>query len=136
MTDPTTPPITAEQLAAWEAIEKAATAGPWDEIGGCNDDNAADYFCRYVGPAGKYPVLWAYGRNRTGNCVFVATARTALPALLAEVRRLQAIEAAAKDLVGSIGDSGCNGCWCYDGPGDKKFICQACVLRGLLEVVG
>ncbi len=82
-------PITEEQLAAWEAVERAATAGPWDV-------SSPLYFPHPVihslAPGG----IGLAAANVQADGVFIATARTAVPALLAEVRRLRAELAAVR----------------------------------------
>ncbi len=98
MAEPLTPP-TAEDLARGAEADlrvcNAASPGPWSILGGCTDDNAADHYCLYIGPTLGKEVLWAYGRNRTGNCQFASMARTALSAW---IRRAIAAEARVKVL--------------------------------------
>lgn len=86
--------VTEEQLAEWERVEKAATAGPWTWWTSCS-------FRRLSSDAtGKDGDVLAGDIQRSdghpdvlcsdGDRAFIAAARTAVPALLAEVRRLRA----------------------------------------------
>lgn len=85
--------ITDEQLQEWERIEKAATPGPWvyDET---EDDNGLDPVAMLAdghSPCGVYAVNFrAPLDDQPFNGKFIAAARTALPDLIAEVRRLRA----------------------------------------------
>lgn len=80
MTNETSQPLTDEQLNEYEALHAAATPGPWHLtdadtiVAPLTADTIAD--------------VWEpTGTSRNGE--FIETARTAVPALLAEVRRLQ-----------------------------------------------
>ena len=83
----TTDPITPAQLAEWRRIADAATKGPWraDEYVVC------DAAGNYIANASARVAFWSpiAGRDRP-NAAFIATARTAMPALLDEVERLEA----------------------------------------------
>lgn len=72
-------PITDEQLAEWEALAEGATEGPWhvDDVLGWSIDGAS----------GQY-VAEVSGRHDP-NAEFIAASREAVPALVAEVRRLR-----------------------------------------------
>lgn len=79
-----TTPLTEEQLAELEALADAATPGPWGVYHDIDDwydvwaDIAIKGDTRVSGP-GIY-----------ADASFIATARTAIPQLIAEVRRLKA----------------------------------------------
>jgi hypothetical protein len=75
-----------------EALERAATPAPWVYDDGIEQDEHTQHRARpeTVGPFGA-------DAARTDDCIFLAELRNAAPALLAEVRRLRAIEAAARE---------------------------------------
>ena len=79
-----------------EALERAATPAPWVYDDGIETDGDTQYRERpeIVGPFGA-------DAARTDDCIFLAELRNAAPALIAEVRRLRAIEAAARKLTES-----------------------------------
>lgn len=94
--------MTNEELEAIEALANAATPGPWRETEvGCvlTDANVSE---RYNQVASVMPIC-----NKGGHCyqddtaAFIAASREAVPALVAEVRRLRA-EAAKATLDASI----------------------------------
>lgn len=68
--------MTNEELDRLEALANAATPGPW----------VADE--RWVEDADEYDIGEA---QETSDAEFIAAARTAIPQLIAEIRRLQAI---------------------------------------------
>lgn len=86
-------PITRAQLAAWKELEQAATKGPWTHF---NDRSE---------PTGRVHrlILERTGRlfvslvcmmsegpgDHEADAAFIAASRQALPALIAEVERLQ-----------------------------------------------
>jgi hypothetical protein len=77
-------------LDAIEALANAATPGPWEvdydeRVGG------ADQILR-----GNLTICFMSSPRREYNAEFIAAARAAVPALVAEVRRLRAAVAAAK----------------------------------------
>lgn len=77
-----------------EALERAATPAPWVYDDGIEQDEHTQHRARResVGPFGA-------DAARTDDCLFLAALRNAAPALFAEVRRLRAIEAAARGLM-------------------------------------
>lgn len=81
--------ITKEQLAEWKALEAKATKGPWAITNLINDGNTRLEIAFGDGsPMGFY------------DAEFCCTARTAVPALIAEVERLQdALEQKTLELV-------------------------------------
>jgi hypothetical protein len=89
---------TAAQLAEWGDLAETATPGPWTSEGE-----------RIYGPGGRRVASVALGARADPDTVlataaFLAAARTALPALLAEVRRLRS----ERDRIGhGLGDM-CN----------------------------
>lgn len=85
MTDPMTP----ERLAEIEARANAATEGPWEAI----EDDSIHAAPAYVDNGGCGVIAWRPVCDfvvRHGDAEFIAHARTDAPALLTEVRRLQA----------------------------------------------
>lgn len=83
--------MTPEQLAEIEARAEAATPGPWEwDRQWIEDEDEAIYV-----PQGATlgPTLIQLGDTYEGHrydCAFIAHARQDIPALIAEVRRLQA----------------------------------------------
>ena len=82
--------VSEDELAEWEAVAQQATTGPW---------LALEYWDVYAVTAAKgVPIIpVAESVNRARGCseadaVFIATAREALPRLLAEVRALRAAQ--------------------------------------------
>ncbi len=73
-----------------EALERAATPAPW-----VYDDGLSRSF-----PRARPETVGPFGADaaRTGDCIFLVELRNAAPALIAELRRLRAIEAAARDI--------------------------------------
>ncbi|NMP22222.1 hypothetical protein [Sulfobacillus harzensis] len=84
--------ITNEELERWQALCDAATPGPWswdglDLVGGQEPNKSV--IPRVAPDAyGEWYANWAKDDVR-----FVATARDAMPALIAEVRRLRGQQA-------------------------------------------
>jgi hypothetical protein len=111
MTDTT--PLTDGQLAEIGAREAAATPEPWtwteDGIQAANDEwvmwpantgpGAAETAAGQLGACGRHTETHA-----EDNLTFLAHARQDVPALLAEVRRLRAVEAAARGFADEMGD--------------------------------
>lgn len=73
--------ITDEQLAEWEKLANAATPAPWAALFE-NDVATPDLVC-----VAKCPSY--VGVPFSANQAFIAAAREAIPALIAEVRRLR-----------------------------------------------
>lgn len=97
--------MTEEELAALEALTEAATAGPWEwndhdlhAVSVANDDpwDPASGQKIIVTDSGAYP-------PEKDDAAFIAAARTAVPALIAEVRRLRAVEAKYETLGDLLG---------------------------------
>jgi len=82
--------MTPEQLAAWRQLADATTPGPWEAM-----EFAQGY--GFVTPTdnGKLRVIFHTDEIAVADAAFIAAAREAVPALLAEVERLQAIVAAS-----------------------------------------
>lgn len=97
--------ITEKQLDEWQKMCDKATGGPWtfdDKDFGCHGSGSRPYYCIY-GPTKADCTGTPTGiellperalslgsiREWHENGVFVAEARTAIPALFAEVRRLR-----------------------------------------------
>lgn len=104
MTEPQPP--TPDQLDEWEGLANNATAGPWVSATECTGYHASGFkcdFCRFKGRNAvarlsrkHYDSLVfteaAVDPDRDGkpeDDQFIAVARTAVPALIAEVRRLR-----------------------------------------------
>lgn len=83
--------ITPEQLAEWERITEAATLGPW-ATSSRSSGVGADYSYEDDFLGWELAPLETPQRGqitRGADAQFIAEARTAMPLLLAEVRRLQ-----------------------------------------------
>ncbi|MFD5798646.1 hypothetical protein ACFWIO_34970 [Streptomyces diastatochromogenes] len=97
-------------LDAIDAVANAATDGPWlanDRIGVATN------------PAGDPLAVFGGGEQDRADAAFVAAARTDVPALVAEVRRLQAREAAFTTLAErwqQMADHGDVAIGSFDGP--------------------
>lgn len=91
--------LTNDQLGEWEAIASKATPGPWNTstCGGCGaiELNDANSFS-LLSPHYIYDGDYEGSVNKETDADFIAMARTALPLLIAEVRRLQ-VDLAAMD---------------------------------------
>src|SRR4051812_19779320 len=92
--------ITTEQLAAWKALADGATEGPWLYRSLEYDDwgyvRAPDGAVVAIGRAGQFVGDDGFNAYRSAgtdpygpNAKLVAAARTAVPALVAEVERLR-----------------------------------------------
>lgn len=97
--------MTEERLRELEALEQAATRGPWEVQDASNPDE--DEPC-YRGIRG-----WTdessdgtYLKLSVDDAAFVAESRTALPELIAEVRRLQAEQTFVRSMLDSV-EEGC-----------------------------
>lgn len=88
--------ITKQQLNEWEELAKAATGGPWHV-----DENGADMIvgrpawpCRRNYEDGEWTIasvddlMGEYDHEREANAAFIASSRTAVPALVERVREL------------------------------------------------
>lgn len=73
--------ITPEQLKGWQALCDVATEGPWRT----NDKGIVSQVW-YFDDTGTARVIGSPGMH---DAAFIATARTAMPALIAEVQRMQ-----------------------------------------------
>ena len=85
--------MTQQELAALKALAEAATPGPWEEVAesgewwitSASDETASLY------------VIPDTGLMNQADVDFIAASRTAVPALLAEVERLQVAWSAEHD---------------------------------------
>lgn len=82
--------ITQQQLDAWKKLAEEATPGPWE----VTDDWEPIRYCTPSTITAKESNLYITIAtmnypNEYGNSNFIATAREAVPALIAEVERLQ-----------------------------------------------
>lgn len=80
---------TAKEL---EALADAAAKGPWLAATRCDETICYRFiFSISAGPTPTNLVVRAYGDNRSDddNIAFIVAARSAVPALLAEIRRLE-----------------------------------------------
>lgn len=92
--------MTEEQLAELEALAASATPGPWEAENDVGTGNL-------LAPLGGLPHMTAFAQVWTfGDAAFIAAARTSVPELIAEVRRLRAL---LEDCEPHIGHKeGCN----------------------------
>lgn len=92
--------ITDKELRDWQALCDAARDGPWESEVGPDDSFIGTYSGKCTHPYdGDLPIvdvrLFAWGRKypsretTVDDAEFVAQARTAMPRLIAEARRLQ-----------------------------------------------
>jgi len=79
--------VTPEQLAEWAALTDAATMGPWEvrRLSWPQDSRDASDI---VSPFGV--ISDAENMPKAADAAFIAAARAAVPALIAEVQRLRA----------------------------------------------
>ena len=91
----TNEPMTEERLHAIRSRVNAATSGPW----GCYGDGAHEVFDAGEYDDGDPGELVAPVVTKLNDAVFIAHARTDMPALLAEVDRLRARPAVTEDMV-------------------------------------
>lgn len=80
--------MTQDELDRWEALANAATPGPWvlvdrDILGGYEVHAPDDW------------TVFGYNGPERTDAAFIAAARDAVPALIAEVRRLRGLVEAA-----------------------------------------
>lgn len=126
--------MTDDELAVLETLCAAASPGPW-----AWDSRDRDTYWRSTGGAGAYPsavidtdtedygedVYIVFIEATHADAAFIAASRTGVPALVAEVRRLREVEAAARDVVAvqssSDGQVGVEFLDSYRG-----FICPGC----------
>jgi hypothetical protein len=78
--------IPKEKIAVWQAATDAATEGPWKATKYC----APDDYCMGENWHAMYPDGEDTSIGIKEDAIFIATAREAMPALLAEVERLTA----------------------------------------------
>ena len=76
--------ITQEQLARWRALADAATPGPWEQVA-----ESGEWWISGPDIERHFVIDTTNGVNAQ-NADFIAAAREAVPALLAEVERLTA----------------------------------------------
>ena len=77
--------VTARQLAAWKRLCEAASPEPWTvRKAGTDRDDTPWYDVFIALPPDGYPAT-----RRRADAELMAAARTALPALIAEVERLR-----------------------------------------------
>ncbi len=79
--------IAQEQLARWRGLADAATPGPWEATSTWSDDGDSYYVAVVDGRA----LLDTYVSMTDADAAFIAAAREAVPALLAEVERLSVL---------------------------------------------
>lgn len=91
-----TPWITAAQLAEWDRLGRAATPGPWHhgETDGQEAITASDsYGLLAMEPTASSAASGSWsiygGDDAVADFAFIAAAREAVPALIAEIRRLR-----------------------------------------------
>jgi len=79
--------MTDDELTALERLANDATPGPWEVVDYCYDPRNGRARVLGVPSHGARPIL-SDGAWKT-DCHFIAASRTAVPALIAEVRRLR-----------------------------------------------
>lgn len=94
--------MTEQELAAMEARANAATAGPWVKNGSVPEQLIYAPTKRYPNRTSFMPIVYVtqtdyasgeyYADMLDGDAEFIAHARTDVPALVAEVRRLKGFE--------------------------------------------
>ncbi len=100
--------LTDAQLAEWEALAERATGGPWYTVdppwansdwvnAGSEDPHGGSLVCDCQAQHDDMTDD-DEGDNAISDAAFIAAARTAVPALIAEVRRLRACIARVKAL--------------------------------------
>ena len=81
--------MTGERLAELKALASAASPGPWTFFGPAPHSG---FCCVLPVGTGRYVATVTNGSRETvGNAAFIATARQAVPELIAEVERLRAL---------------------------------------------
>lgn len=86
-----TPPITEEQLAELERLEREATGRDWAFAADGDYEDIAEVFGPLVRGDGKSSTVILSQCCPLPDAAFIVAARNALPQLLAEVRRLRAV---------------------------------------------
>lgn len=93
--------ITQAQLDEWQALAEAATPGTWRVEsntalvwGACDLDDQSSYGMGYPVASADLPPTWKKtnptAEEMFANAAFIATARTAVPALIARTKKLEA----------------------------------------------
>lgn len=87
--------IDEKQMTEWKALADAATPEPWTDDGDAQSWNGESYAQSWVETAaGRWsqmePETGAAMAQQSADSRFIAAARTAVPALVEEVRRLRA----------------------------------------------
>lgn len=96
--------ITDDELARLEALAQAATPGPWsDDLRCFNPNGVRDAWCS-MGPVLRYGDEFASPGQSAGSqswldSRFISAARDAVPALVAEVRRLRVVQAQLRNVI-------------------------------------
>lgn len=114
--------LTPDELAAIEARANAASDGPWEPLGRNPGHHKTEIGAMLDTPRAIVIAdteLW--GRQPTdqngADAAFIASARTDVPKLLAEVQRLQAVERIAVEALNTIASDNCDAC----GPGVRDL---------------
>ena len=82
--------ITEERLNEWSRLADEASPGPWKQVGVVINDSRNSMICECRG--------WALGQRREHNSEFITISRTAVPQLIAEVRAMRKVVAAARTM--------------------------------------
>lgn len=88
--------MTDEQLQEWSVLAEAATPGPWKSGWNWQDTISDGKSAWGEGPVHVGEKLSQVAPQAIADAAFIAAAREAVPALVAEVRRLRAELAAAQ----------------------------------------
>lgn len=94
--------LTEERLNEIEARTAAATPGPW-KLHAARDSCGDNIFSDSMPPR---RIANTYGDVDSPNAIFIAHARTDIPTLVAEVRRLRELTSQTADVLQAILDSG------------------------------
>jgi len=119
--------MTEQELAELDALANAATPGPW----GCTDEGEYGVFVEEFSTF----VAECLGRKNYAmtNAAFIAAARTAVPELIAEVRRLWGLLYRCVPYLEHLPDCGsiCDGSICVGYPCDCSLGDIMAEIRGL-----
>ena len=101
--------ISDEQLEEWERLEREATEGPWEAWG--SDSLPPMWWVRTVDGGDSINATGYDGEMEKADALFTAASRSAVPALIAGVRRLRAALKVAGDACREAEWKGEGGFW-------------------------
>lgn len=97
-----TEPMTDARLTEIEALEAAATEGPWEITYDHDDRPDTDLSVTFPTAIGPFTWIEHPTAREDADSVFVAAARTAVPEMAAEIRRLRVENAALEQRFGDL----------------------------------